>query len=431
MDINMIILLMIALAIVLGYKTNINTGLFAICFSFLIGCFGLGLGTSEVIKMWPIKIFFSILGVTLFYNIAVLNGTLRKLTIYFLYPFRNNPSLLPMVIFFVCVIISSFGAGAFAVIAFAAPITLMLCDLVGIDKILGAIALNCGAIGGANLVTSIQGLVFRELMNDVGYVDQSFVYTLFIFLIGLLHPAILLAVLSFVNREHIRRSEINALKCELFKKKEKQTLMLIVLMLTVILGIPIGHILMPSSGAIAYLNSKTDASLVAVVFAVIALLMGLADQRELIARLPWNTLLMISGVGMLVQVAVQAGTVDMLANWVSFSIPKALVPLILVLIGCCMSFFSSTIGAVCPALFPAVPSISAATGWNPMLLFMVIVIGAQSSAISPLSSNGSLILGTCTETEEQNDLFNRMIIQAVPICLTSALVACGIISLLF
>lgn len=66
MDINMIILLMIALAIVLGYKTNINTGLFAICFSFLIGCFGLGLGTSEVIKMWPIKIFFSILGVTLF-----------------------------------------------------------------------------------------------------------------------------------------------------------------------------------------------------------------------------------------------------------------------------------------------------------------------------------------------------------------------------
>ena len=40
---------------------------------------------------------------------------------------------------------------------------------------------------------------------------------------------------------------------------------------------------------------------------MIALLMKLAPQKEAIAKIPWNTIIMIARAGMLIAVAVKAG----------------------------------------------------------------------------------------------------------------------------
>ena len=92
-----------------------------------------------------------------------------------------------------------------------------------------------------------------------------------------------------------------------------------------------------------------------------------------------------------------------------------LVPLAFSIVGAIMSFFSSTTGVVCPALFPLIPALAVATGLNPTALFTCTVLGAQSSAISPFSSGGSLILGSCGSEEERGQLFNRLLFVAVPI----------------
>jgi len=85
-----------------------------------------------------------------------------------------------------------------------------------------------------------------------------------------------------------------------------------------------------------------------------------------------------------------------------------------------MSFFSSTLGVVCPALYPLVPTLAQATGINPLILFTCIVIGAQSSAISPFSSGGSLILGSCTSEEERTLMFPKLLFVAVPVSILSS-----------
>ena len=46
----------IAVAVILGYKTKINTGFFCIAFAYLIGCFGMGLKTKELIGFWPVAL---------------------------------------------------------------------------------------------------------------------------------------------------------------------------------------------------------------------------------------------------------------------------------------------------------------------------------------------------------------------------------------
>lgn len=83
------IMLAIALAIFLGYKTKINTGLFCIVFAYIIGCFVIGLKPKRVIGYWPTSTMFVILSVSLFYNFAAINGTLEKMSGALLYACRK------------------------------------------------------------------------------------------------------------------------------------------------------------------------------------------------------------------------------------------------------------------------------------------------------------------------------------------------------
>lgn len=172
---------------------------------------------------------------------------------------------------------------------------------------------------------------------------------------------------------------------------------------------------MPSNETISSIAGMIDVGLVAFIFTVIALLLKLAPQKEVIAKVPWNTILMIAGAGMLIAVAVEAGTINQLSNWIGANVPVFLVPLAFSIVAAIMSFFSSTTGVVTPALFPLIPALAVATGLNPVTLFACTVLGAQSSAISPFSSGGSLILGSYGNDEERNKLFNRLMFVAVPI----------------
>ena len=76
---SLVVVSAIVISIALGYRTKINTGFFAIAFAYIIGCFILDLKAPDVVKMWPINIFFVIFAVSLFYNFAIVNGTLEKL----------------------------------------------------------------------------------------------------------------------------------------------------------------------------------------------------------------------------------------------------------------------------------------------------------------------------------------------------------------
>lgn len=155
----------IAIAIFLGAKTKINTGLFCMVFAYIIGCFVMGLKPKEIISFWPTSTMFVILSVSLFYNIAAVNGTLEKMSGSLLYTCRKFPGLLPYALLAVAVILSVMGATYFTVLAFLAPITLLICEESKMDKLTGAIAINCGALAGGNFPTSNLGVVFRGLAD--------------------------------------------------------------------------------------------------------------------------------------------------------------------------------------------------------------------------------------------------------------------------
>ncbi|EPG38814.1 SLC13 family permease [Acinetobacter baumannii] len=418
-----LMLIALAVSIGLGYKTKINIGFFTIAFAYLIGCFGMGLKPSEVIELWPVKIFFIILSVTLFYNFALANGALEKLASHLLYKCRKFPQFLPLAIFFAATIIAGLGAGFYTVLAFMAPITLLLCKKTNMNMIIGGMAANYGALAGANFMTSQSGIIFRSLMENTGISSQTaFSYSGGIFILTLIIPIAVLGIYTLWNRKS-NSIVIEDQKPEPFDKKQKQSIFLIVLMMSIVLVFPILHLVFPDVKTISFLNSKIDIAFLAITFSLISLLMKLADEKKVIALVPWGTLIMICGVGMLIALGVKLGIITTLSEWLANNVPVWVIPVLLCLISAIMSVFSSTLGVVAPTLFPIVPALALTSGLNPLVLFICIVVGAQSTAISPFSSGGSLIMASAPADIDKTKFFNQLLFKAIPVGVIAALIA--------
>ncbi len=417
--INGIIILAIIVAIALGYKTKINTGFFGMAFAYLIGTFMLGLKPAEIIKMWPVSIFFVILAISLFYNFAMANGTLENLSQHMLYHTRKFPRLLPIAIFMAATIIAALGAGFFAVMAFFAPITVILCRKTGLNPLIGALAVNYGALCGNNFMVSPGGVVFIGLMNQAGYESTSYTNEIGVFLASFIIPLIVLSIMILLTKQHTGHV-VEITKPEPFDKVQSRTLALIFSMVGIVLVFPLLYMVFPKVALLKFMNSAVDIGLIAILFTILGLFLHIGNEKDIVKNVPWGTIIMICGVGMLISVAIKAGTVQMISSFVSSSIPVPLVPVVMAVIGGFMSFFSSTMGVVTPALFPLVPGLESATGIPSVILFSCIVIGAQATAISPFSSGGSLMLSAVGD-EERESMFNQLMFKGAPICLVAAI----------
>ena len=425
------ILAAIVICLILGYTTKINIGLFAIAFSYLIGCYGMGLSAYEIIELWPLKIFFVIFAVTLFYNFPLANGALEKLSSHLIYKCRNFPAFLPLAIFFVATIIAGLGAGYYTVLATMAPMILLLSKRTNLNIVVATLSVNYGALAGANFVTSQSGVIFRELMRGAGVAnDNTFTYVLGIFAATFVIPVILLGGYSFINARH-SRIEIQTTVPEPFDSKQKQSIMLIFIMMAIVLIVPILNLLMPQVAAIQFLNTRIDIGFIAIIFALISLFLKLGDEKAVIALIPWNTLIMICGVGMLISLGVEIGVIYELTEWLSSNVPIWMIPILVFVISAIMSIFASTLGVVAPTLFPMVLPLAVASGISPLLLFICIVVGAQSSSLSPFSSGGSLMLGASQVVIEKNKLFNALLFKAVPLDIGVGIIAILIIQFIF
>lgn len=421
---SLLVVAAIVISVALGYKTKINIGLFAIAFAYLIGCFGMGLSPSDIINMWPLKIFFIIFSVCLFYSFATVNGTLEKLAEHLIYTCRAFPQLLPFAVFATAGVIAAMGAGYYTVLAFMAPITLLLCERTGMSLILGGMAVNYGALTGANFVSSQSGIIFRGLMTGAGISENdAFINAFGIFLSTLVIPLVVISAFVFLtgHGKSMKNSSFVATPPAPLNREQRITLWLTLAMMAIVLAAPIAHIALPDNATVTFVNSKMDIGLIASLFSVIALLLKLGDERKAMASVPWSTLIMICGVGMLISVAIKAGTIDILASWIGSTIPPVLVPLVFGIIAAIMSIFASTLGVVTPALFPIVPPIAATMGIEPMVIFIAIVVGAQATSISPFASGGSLILGSCTSEQSRATLFPQLLFKAAPIGFVAAL----------
>lgn len=139
----------------------------------------------------------------------------------------------------------------------------MICDESRMDKLTGAVAINCGALAGGNFPTSNLGVIFRGLADtafeaspDVAAVE-TFGMEMKIFLFSVLFSLVLVTIFRFGFKENRNIGKgVTFKKPEVFTKDQKITLSLMMIMMVVVLIFPLMQILMPGNAAIQYISSK-------------------------------------------------------------------------------------------------------------------------------------------------------------------------------
>ena len=412
MTINLVILLAIAMAIAIGYVFTINIGMIAIGFAYLIGAFILGLTPSDLIAMWTTKLFFILFTLTTFYGFATTNGTLEKAAAKSIYLFRNLPYLIPLIIFLTSMMLGAIGAGVYAVVAFMVPIVMPVCTKTGMNRVLSILAIITGSTVGDNIpLIGTGGLLIRGIIEKTGYADPSLT-PISLGVSGNLalgETSIVLVAYLLLKGWRVHTHDIE--KPAPFTSQQRKNLCLIAAVMFCMTMPTFFSVLFPGNAVLSFLRSKMDMTLLAVVGAIIAHFLKLGDLKEITTKVvPWNTITVLCGMGLLIGVAVKAGTITMLASFISKNIPPVMTIGLLIVVAGIMSFFSSTLAVVAPTLFPIVPIIALSSVISPALLFGAIYVGSCGTGCSPFSSGGGIALASIADEKIKGETFSKLLL---------------------
>lgn len=427
MNITSLILLSIVMAIGLGFYFKINVGLFGILFAYIIGCFGLGMKVKEVTGTFSLTLFFTIFAITFFYGFAISNGTLELIAKKSVYASRKFPYIIPFVLYGLCIAMSGIGPGPYAVYAFLSPLVMAVANEINMNKIIAVVAIVGGGVAGAFTSIGMGVGIARGLIENAGYVDQAAQFTNSVLINSFIGETILFIIVYIIFKGYkVKPSSIE--KPEPFNREQKINMWLIIMTLGLTVVPTILNNIIKDNATITLLAKSADVAYICILGAILAIFFKIGKEKTAFSIVPWNTVIMLCGMGMLVSVAVEAGTIDLIANAISTNVSKTTAPVIMTLLAGAMSFFSSTMGVVMPTLYHIVPTIVEATGVAPTALFSVITLGAAVTGVSPFSSGGGLALPAITDEQEKQKLFKQLLVlPAASLAIIAMLVVIGLI----
>lgn len=391
MELEFIAFMGLVLSIFIGFKKKINTGIVSIFFAFILGKIILGMSEKDIIKGWPTNLFFILLGMTFLFSIAKVNGTLELVSKKICILARGNRKLLPIIFFMMCSVISALGPGPIVVTALMAPIGMGISREEDIPELLVGTMIISGSLAGGMSPLSPSGMIANSLANE-----QCLNVEKVIFLKTLLTMTLLGAVLYVaLGGYRLKRKTYIENKSIEFTREQIKTIVVLSVVVFMILFF------------------KWDIGLTAFSGAALLLFLGVVDPEEAVQNIPWSTLILISGVTILINVVNIAGGIDMLSNIFGNLMTEKTAPGVLAVISGCMSSVSSASGVVMPTLIPTVPNIVSKTNASPYALINGIVIGAHIVTFSPLSTLGALTLSSVSNEKRRERLFIQLLIIAI------------------
>jgi len=410
LDTVIICLVTIILVILLGYITKSNIGLWAIAASYLLGAFVLEIKPSDIVEMWPIKIFLMLFSVTFFYGYAVLNGSLEKLSLKVVYASRRAPWLIAVVLFIIAIVISGIGAGDGATVMLI-PIAISIAKITRMNYFLAAASVVSGiSIGGFSPISTI-GIFVRELADQVGRYGPDAVNTFgnrAMFQAFILFSVVF--ILSYIIFKGYKVEAPVLEKPEPYNGKQITTLVVIGGFVGVLLMTPLLKTLFPAVPFFVKLHANIYLTFVAFIASIVASLLKLGDEKKVFMRVPWHALTTICGMGMLIAVIGKSGAIEMMSDYLSNSdLSSGWVQVLLGVFSGIMSLFVSGF-VVSTTFFALVPGLATGLELYPGLLFSAIAVGSIATSVSPFSGSGGLVVASIDNEAKRNKIFNGLLI---------------------
>lgn len=407
-----LVLAAVIVAILINWRLKINLGLVCLVFAYLIGCIVMGMKAKTVVSFTPVSIVFQLAALTFFFSFPHQNGTLEAIANKLMYRFRHRAWSLPLVLLFIGVLLGIIGAPNPMISIVLGVLGFRLCKKCNINPILIAVIAALNGFG-SNVLWTQAGTIISTTIAGLGY-EQSTAdaYAWKYFLLSAITFMIVVLIFYFVLKGYKAKAPDDMEKPAPFTDVQKKTLLIVLIIVGLVIVSNVLGVFFKGPVVTAF-KGYCDIQMLCVVGGVVCILLNLGSAREAIGKgIPWNTIIMITGIVVLLGVAQEAGVVDWLGSQVSDSVPVVLIPAFLVLITGLLSFFAGGITAIFPMIAPLVPAIAEMTGIPASTLFSCTAIGGNLTTVSPFSTGGATVLSTCPYEEDQVRVFRGQLVTA-------------------
>jgi di/tricarboxylate transporter len=394
MDLAIVSLVLLVVVIAIGFKKKVNLGILAIFVAVLFGAV-LGVKDSEIIKGFSSNLFIMLLGITLLCSIAEVNGSVTLFAKKCTALVGNKTWLAPIMIWFIGALISGAGPGSIPSLGIVCAIAAPFGIATGYDPIMMCAIGEAGIFFGRFTPITTDCSVISAYAFPQGYTQ---------FFGSLMKIALFISIVESIAifvafKGYKVKSDVVKEKEELppFSKSQIMTLLGFGVLIVTVLGL------------------RKNVGLVGFSVSSILILLGAVNEKKAIAKVPWGTLVMITGVGMLMKLVVKAGGINLLVNALSSIMTPGTAAAITGAMAGVMSWFSSATGVVFPTMIPMVSGLVENMGGqvNPNVLISMISICAAYAGLSPASTGGALILAASAgdsevSAEKESYLFAKM-----------------------
>lgn len=360
-------------AIFLGFFRKMNTGLVCIGFALLLGKIA-GMADRDIIGGFNYSLFLMLLGVTYLFGLAEINGTLKLLTRKITVLAGKHTYMIPVVMYIFATVLSALGPGTIPTTAIMMVFGMTLAVEMKINPAMLAAIIFLGAAGGGMSPLAATGIIGLDLCQGFGLTGIE----LPLLVNGVLSSTVYAALVYVAFGGYKLKSDVVLKFSDIpaFNKEQIVTLIGIASMVGLVMLF------------------KVNVGLASFTVAMVLSFLRVSDEEQALKKIPWGTLLLICGVGVLMNVIIALGGIDLLSASLASVMNAKTATTILGVTAGVMSWFSSTSGVVMPTLIPTIPHIieQMSISVNPVEWVTAISMVSNTAGISPLSTGGALAL---------------------------------------
>lgn len=360
-------------AIFLGFFRKMNTGLVCIGFALLLGKIA-GMADRDIIGGFNYSLFLMLLGVTYLFGLAEINGTLKLLTRKITVLAGKHTYMIPVVMYVFATVLSALGPGTIPTTAIMMVFGMTLAVEMKINPAMLAAIIFLGAAGGGMSPLAATGIIGLDLCQGFGLTGIE----LPLLVNGVLSSTVYAALVYVAFGGYKLKSDVVLQFSDIpaFNKEQIVTLIGIASMVGLVMLF------------------KVNVGLASFTVAMVLSFLRVSDEEQALKKIPWGTLLLICGVGVLMNVIIALGGIDLLSASLASVMNAKTATTILGVTAGVMSWFSSTSGVVMPTLIPTIPHIiqQMSISVNPVEWVTAISMVSNTAGISPLSTGGALAL---------------------------------------
>jgi di/tricarboxylate transporter len=418
MDLAWISLAALIIAITLSMVTSVNIGVVSLALAWIVGVYLGGMPVAKVIGTFPIDLLLNLIGVTLLFGMANLNGTLGRIAARAVRACQGNAGVIPIMLFFIALGLSSIGPGNIATTAIMAPMAMAVGARAAVPPFLMALMVGNGAQAGALSRFAPTGIIVNANMEKIGlggfetqtYLNNLLAHVVVTFAAYFLFGGWRLFTKPAAPPEIAQsdqagaRAEEALVEIEPFETRHWLTIAVLAALVVSVIWF------------------RTHVGMAALTGASLLSLLKAANERDTIKHMPWSVILMVSGVTVLIGVLSAQRGIELFTDLLARMATPDTVTGVIAFVTGAVSAYSSTSGVVLPAFLPTVPGLAERLGADPMAIASSMNVGGHLVDLSPLSTIGALCIAAVANEADAKRLFNQLLAWGLSMIVVGAII---------